>query len=440
MATVQAQVAHVWRRLGFGPRPGDVEAGAAAGVRPLIDDLLSRPPTTEAEWAWPAPTGQWEDYPRFLHRLLDVMATGVNPVQDRIYWFLSNVLVIAQTDSVQLNDHKEHVNLLRAWSGRSYRQMLAEMVRTTGMQEYLNGVWSTPPHPNENLGRELLELFSLGVTHPTTKAANYTETDIKEIARALTGFRFNWDTSAAYFDAAYWDAGTKTFLGAARGRAGVDEVVGALAGHASFRYYLPGRLYTELVGTKASATVLDELARVFGADGDVKALVAAIARRPEFVADGALRSRVKSPVELVLSALRVLGMRDLDRLYLDWMLSEMRQHPFMAPNVNGWPQGTEWFHAGHLIEWSRFINWWTFSDDLDPALPAAHQVPTVRRLHAEGTRTTGGDLALKLAGLAQVSTATRTAVRDYANAGTWNIYRASGTMMLVLVSPEFLVN
>jgi hypothetical protein len=440
VASVDAQVAHIWRRLGFGPRPGDVEAGVAVGTQALINDLCNRPATTAAEWAWPAETGEWEDYVHFSHRVYELLATSPNPMQERLYWFLSGVLVVAGTDFVQFGEQKQHVNQLRSWPAKTYKELLLEVLDTAPMQDYLNGIFSEPPHANENLARETLELFSLGVTHPVTGAANYAETDVKEVARALTGYRYDWESRAVWFDPAYWDTGTKTFLGAARGAAKVTHVVDAVAGHDAFRYFVPRQLYRHLVGLDPDSATMQSLASVWGTTGNIKALVQAIAARPEFLSDAAINSRVKSPLELVISLIRVLGLRNIERFSLDWELSTMGQDLFWAPNVSGWPEGAAWLHAGQMITWSRYVSWFCWSDDGDPATPVSDQCPTIRRLLAEGTSATGGDLALTLAGLRAVSATTQQAVRDYAAAGTWDIYRACGTMNLVLVSPEFLVN
>lgn len=439
MAPVDAQVAHIWRRLGFGPEPGDVEAGVAMGPSALIDDLCARPPTTQADWAWPV-TGDWTEQGLFFHRIIELMATSAAQVQERIYWVLSGLLVIASTDLVQYNDHKEHVNLLRAWPGQPYQQLLSTVAVSTGMQEYLSGIDSVPPHPNENLARELMELFSLGVTNPVTGVNNYTETDIKEVARALTGYRFDWTTATAYFDASYWDSGQKTFLGAARGAAALADVIDAIVTQDAFRTFVPRRLYREIVGLEPDAATLDQLADVWGATGDIGGLVHAIALRPEFRSTAAISARVKCPIELVVSAIRALGLGNITRFYLDWELTLLNQRLFNAPNVSGWPVGTAWLHAGHLIEWSKVASMFCFSDDGSAGVAVADQCPTIRQLYSDGSSQTGGDLALQLAGLRGVSQQTTQALRDFAAAGPWDFARAAGTMNLVLDSPEFLTN
>lgn len=439
MASVQAQVAHVWRRLGFGPDPADVDEGLAMGPQALIEDLCSRPATHPADWAWPI-RPDWTEARGYQHRLLEIMATSPNPLEERLAWILTGLLVVGTTDSVDYPQIKAHVNDLRTGALGSYAQLLAVVAPSTAMQHYLSGIDSSREHPNENLARELMELFSLGVTHPVTGAPNYTENDIKEIARALTGYRFNWSTLQAYFDPSGWDGGVKVFLGGNRGAARMPEVLAAVTSHPSFRYFVPRRLYRELVGLEPDAATLEALASVWGGTGDLRALVRAIARRPEFLSDAAIGARVKCPVELVVGTLRVLGLANTERFYLDWALIVMQQGLFRAPNVSGWPSGAAWLHPGHLIGWSQVLESLCWNDNDFGLVPPEDQSPTIRDLFATGSSQSGGDLALRLAGLWDVSSQTRQAARDFASAGQWTFSRACGLMNLVLASPEFLVN
>lgn len=439
MASVDGQVAHIWRRLGFGPAPGDVDAGVAVGPQALIEDLCGRPDTTEADWAWPV-RPDWTEQRAYLSRLFELMATSPSPLQERASWILTGLVVIATQDNIGYPEMKAHFNLLRAGALHSYADLLAGVVPSSGMQWYLDGINSSRTAPNENLARELCELFALGITHPVDGTPNYSETDIREIARALTGYRFNWTTNQAYFDQSKWDSGPKTFFGQARGPAKVAEVLAAVTAHPSFRYFVPRRVYRELVGLEPDAATLEALAQAWGSGGDLRALVCAIARRPEFLSDAAIGARVKCPVELVIGAIRVLGLGDLERFSLDWQLSEMAQHVFRAPNVAGWPSGSAWLHAGHLIQWSKTLNNLCWADNGSADVTAARRCPTIRQLHATGSPQTGGDIALGLAGLGDVSPETRQAARDYAGAGSWTFRRACGLMNLVLASPEYLVN
>lgn len=440
MASAEARVAHVWRRLGFGPAPGDVEAGVAAGgAAAVIEDLLSRPTTTEADWQWPVDQGDWEDYTRWVTRMFELWAQSPGQVQERVAWILTGILCMSSTDFVKYADLKEHHNRLRSWKlAPSYKSLLAEVAVSGPMQKYLTNIFSMPPHPNENLARELMELFSLGVTHPVTGAANYTENDIKEIARSLTGYLMDWNTEKVFWDQNYWDAGNKSFLGSARGAAKLPEVISAVTSQDSYRYFLPKRIYTELTGLTPSNATLGELANVWGSSGDLQGLVAHIARRPEFSADATIGNKIKSPVELISSLLRVLQYPDAEQFSLHWVSFLMRQCPIAPPDVAGWDN--RWLHPTHLVLWSNVTYWFCWSDDGTDAIVPEKRNGTVRRLFAEGTSATGGDLALKLAGLHDVSTQTRSAVQAYASSLQWTWQRACSTMQLVLDSPEFLVN
>lgn len=448
-ASSEATVAHVWRRLGFGPAPGDVQEGVAAGgPSAVIEQLLARPTTAVADWAWPPDAGDWTDQARWLTRLFELFAHG-SPIQERVSWILAGVLVAGISDEVAYADLKEHHNRLRMWpAAPSYKSLLYEVADTGAMQKYLNGTFSEPPHPNENLARELLELFSLGVTNPGTGAENFAEADVKEIARALTGYRMDLGTRATFFEPAYWDSGDKTFLGSDRGAAGLVEVIDAIVEQDSYRYFLPRRIYRDLVGSDPSAGALEDLGAVWGAHGDINALVAHIARRPEFVADEAIGNRVKSPVELLAGAIRILGIQDCSSLALGWAAGLLRQYPLRPPDVNGWDAG--WLHPTHLVLWSRVQHSFCVADrgpaadGTVSATPAAKQSPTLRRLYAEASRDTAAEMALQLAGLHDTSSTTRAAIDAYARTRTtadepWSFARACGVMELVFNSPEFLV-
>jgi uncharacterized protein (DUF1800 family) len=440
VASAQERVAHVWRRLGFGPAPGDVEAGVTAGgATAVVDDLLSRPATTEADWQWPVDQGTWEDQNSWVTRLFEVWAQSSGQLQERISWMLTGLLVVGPNDFVKYAELKEHQNRLRSWMlAPSYKSLLAEVTVSAPMQKYLTNVFSMPPHPNENLARELMELFSLGVTHPITGATNYTENDVKEIARSLTGYLMDWNTEKVYWDQNYWDSGTKSFLGAARGAAKLPEVISGVTSQDSYRYFVPKRIYTELTGLTPSNATLGELANVWGTDGDLKGLIAHIARRPEFLADTTVGNKIKSPVELIVSMLRVLQYPDAEQFSLTWVSWIMRQCPIVPPDVAGWDN--RWLHPTHLVLWSNVAYWFCWSDDGTDAIVPEKRNATVRRLFAEATSATAADLALKFAGLYDVSSQTRSAVSAYASTGPWNWYRACGTMQLVLDSPEFMVN
>src|SRR5438105_4777374 len=203
MATTQDLVAHIWRRLGFGPAPDDIDAGVAAGPQALISDLLGRPALQSSAGnpnPWGFPTGT--DYiaeATYTGRLIElwafgpntsgsgVTAAGYNPLQERVSWILQGLVVTAIVDFTYFVDLKDHIDLLRNSVFGSYQQLLLSVSTRPGMLKYLSGYQNTAAHPNQNFARELMELFSIGRVHPLTGAANYTQGDVVELARALSG-------------------------------------------------------------------------------------------------------------------------------------------------------------------------------------------------------------------------------------------------------------
>ncbi|HVT78153.1 MAG TPA: DUF1800 family protein [Acidimicrobiales bacterium] len=449
--TEQERVAHVWRRLGFGPAPGDVAAGVnAGGASAVIDDLLGRATTTPPQWGWPAVQNDSQDILRLINRLFELWVTQAGAVQERVSWILTGLLVAGAGGQVQLGELKAHWDHVRSWpTTGTYKKLLSTGLGSSVIQLYLTGIGSVPPHPNENLARELMELFSLGVENPRTGELNYTEADVKEIARALTGYKFDTTHRTLSWSSASWDSGTKTFLGANRGAAKLADVINAIATHDSFRYFVPKRMYRELMGFDPSPSALDDMAAVWMPDGDIKALVAHIARRPEFVADTTINNRVKSPVELLVSATRVLGKEDLWVAHVWLMSRQLHQRPEAPPNVSGW-EGANWLSPGHIIVWSDIANTLCASDhgpsldDTKYAVPETQRNKNLRTLFATADRTTAADMALEMAGLYDVTSQTRQAIDAFAREEStpgepWTWARACGVMQMVFLSPEFLV-
>lgn len=453
MASVDVQVAHIWRRLGFGGTRAELDAGVAKGPQAVIADLLSRPPivATAASpnpWGWPAGT----DYIAAglaMTRQLELMAFGpntsgtattavnYNPLQERMAWVLQGLLVVGISDFVYFPDEIDHINTLRGATTGSYKQLLQTITTRPGMVKYLNLFTSTAAHPNENYARELMELFALGRVNLYDNAANYTQGDVHELARALTGWQYNYATGAVSFNVAQWDPGVKTFRGKSLGAAKLPEVINAIASHPAWPYFVPARIYRELTGLTATKAVLDALAPVWGATGDLASLVAAIAARPEFLSDQAIFTKVKSPVELVVSSARLLGWTPGGK-DMGWEMTQLNQHPFTPPNVGGWFKGDQWLNTTNLLRWATLANTLAMKGFnwagtvLSPVNPAATQV------FSNSTAATSAGYVLHLAGLDNASSTTKAKLGDYAASGPWSLWRAAGLLNLLLVSPEWL--
>jgi uncharacterized protein (DUF1800 family) len=197
------------------------------------------------------------------------------------------------------------------------------------MRQYLDGNGSTARSPNENYGRELMELFALGL-------GTYTQHDVRAAATALAGWTVDDDGGAPRFDRSY-DSRPVALLG----RQVVDarDVVDVVCDHPACARFIAAKIHRYLVGIIPSPDRVGELAEVFGrANLEILPLIEAIVRHPDFLA--ATFTRPRYPVEWVTAALAVCGMDDPGLAY-DTMTA-LGQSPFYPPNVAGWPPGISW--------------------------------------------------------------------------------------------------
>ncbi len=450
MASVETQVGHIWRRLGFGPLYSDIVNGSAMGTTALIDSLIDRPFVSFAS-AYPQGAGQLEN--DNARRLLELMCFGpntrgstttvpeYNPVQERVTWMMQGLLIVGM-DVVDLANMRDHILWLRNATRTTYKQLALDIARRPGMIRYLTGDQNVKGHPNENFARECMELFTIGRVDPISGTDNYTQQDVIEVARAVTGWRYNWNTHASSFDANLWDEGPKTFLGAARGAAGMPELFTAITGHPSYKHFVPSRIYKELTGLTATAQVLSELAFYWGTDGGILNTVRAICKRPEFLSDAAILNRTKSPVERITAATRFLGWPGLSyEPNLINLLWGMGQHPFYPPNVSGWPRGDQWLNTTSLQDWNQMSTLMCHQGFNSSGIVTGAICPTIETVYANATGNTVADYVTTRAGLRGItSQRTLDALTAYGKAGLWNRYRAAGVCNLLLMSPEFLAN
>jgi uncharacterized protein (DUF1800 family) len=232
---------------------------------------------------------------------------------------------------------------LRKHARGKFADLLNAAVREPALLLYLDAQTNRKGHANENLGRELMELFTLGV-------GNYTETDVKEAARALTG----WSVDEGKFVeiAARHDGGEKTILGH-RGKLNGAKLLGLLLAHPATARRVTVKLVRQFFGENGvPADAVQQLA-----DGlrerrlDISWAVETVLRSRLFFDAANVRSRVLSPVELVVGSARALELFDPAPSTLalaDWS-ARMGQDLFDPPNVGGWPGGKKWAHSRGLI-------------------------------------------------------------------------------------------
>jgi uncharacterized protein (DUF1800 family) len=209
------------------------------------------------------------------------------------------------------------------------------------MMIWLDTSQSKKGMPNENYARELMELFSLGI-------GNYTETDIRQAARAFTGWEIQDDK--AIFNPKQHDDGVKTVLGHKGAWTGQD-IVRVCLEQSSAPYFITAKLYRFLISETVPPTrqLLEPLARQFrSSDYNFGALVETMLRSNLFFSDTAYRSCIKSPVDFALGIVRALEGR-IGTTALARKLEELGQHLFYPPSVKGWDGGPTWLNGQTLL-------------------------------------------------------------------------------------------
>jgi uncharacterized protein (DUF1800 family) len=236
---------------------------------------------------------------------------------------------------------EQQIATIRQHQGGSYVALLTAMVLDPALQLSLNGPANHRRNPNENLARELLELFSLGEGH-------YTEADVREAARALSGYRLNAERQLV-LDPRRHDPGPKTILGRTAAFDGVS-LAAWLAEQPATARHITTRLWLQLVGTPPPPQRLDELANGWRQKQlSIPWLIKAIQASPEAIRSRNQGLRLADPLEVVARSLRLLGSRHPDALAISMRgLRAMGQAPFNPPSVKGWPYNAQWLNLRWL--------------------------------------------------------------------------------------------
>jgi uncharacterized protein (DUF1800 family) len=232
--------------------------------------------------------------------------------------------------------------LLRAHASGRFRDLLMGILKDPGMLVYLDNGENIKAHPNENFGRELLELFTMGVGH-------YTERDVREAARAFTGWTN--DVLVFKFDARQHDFGEKTFLGQTGPLDGAD-IIDAVLKQPVTAEFVAAKIYRYFVRDEVSDVVKADLGRTFRESGyQMKPLLKRIFLSKDFYSPGSYATQIKSPVQLVVSSYKKMGLREIPTIPdFGRMTAGLGQLLFDPPNVAGWAGGRTWMTPSTLLQ------------------------------------------------------------------------------------------
>jgi uncharacterized protein (DUF1800 family) len=342
--TKPASEAHMERllwRAGFGPAPGqaaqlagqDVGATVLALTRPSGPARLVGPDARDDHGHPLAPADAWgHDHCAWLDR----MVRSDQPLVERMALIWHDWFATSNDGVGQQQLMLDQIQLFRDRGLGSFDDLFAAVTQDPAMLIWLNGTSNTRWNPNENYAREMMELFSLGADRGA-----YTEGDIREMARALTGWRNDWSAEQGHhafrYDASWHDPAAKTVFGRT-GAFDWRDAVRLCVEHPLHASFFCTKLWSYFVPTAPDDATLASLQGVYLSSGrQIRPVVEAILQHPAFF-DGA--EMVIPPVVYVAGLLRAVG-RGIDTTAWSWLASFNGQRLFYPPNVAGWDD-TRW--------------------------------------------------------------------------------------------------
>ena len=370
------ETSRLLQRFGFGPRPGEyalalkegveatrtkvltvpaVDAGAARVVEPEITDLGKRPAANSKEIV-PFSIAMRFQTQQMTMWWLDRMALSDHGLTERMTWFWHGHWATALQKLNYAMPMYNQNKTLRTYCLGNFKDMSRAMVNDGALQYWLDGQDSTLKSPNENLGRELMELFVLGV-------GRYSEDDVKAAARALTGYQVNKSSGAVTFNARRHDASPVTLLGKTQAFTG-ESLSDFLVAREDNTTFIAERLWYRFISSTETMPANFSAKSAF-AGRDISAAVNAMANDPAI--RDSKNDLVKAPVEWFIAACRALeltpsNLKTPGQLFN--YLDKLGQVPFNPPNVGGWPAAQAWLSSATAQYRIAFAAWLIKQSDL----------------------------------------------------------------------------
>jgi uncharacterized protein (DUF1800 family) len=367
-----ADARHLLARTGFGPTDAEVRSFAGLtreqAVTALLRDVRTTAATPPPAWALAtgpigAPRGDnvSEEVRRAYRQLqirqdfelrgwwLQEMLATPSPLTERMTLFWHNHFVSSQQKVRVARFMYTQNTLLRAHALGNFGTLLHAVAKDPAMLIYLDTAQSRKAQPNENFAREVMELFTLG-------EGRYGEQDIKEAARAFTGWSIDRETGQYLFRPGAHDYGVKTVLGTS-GRFDGDAVLDVLLARPETSEFVTAKLWREFVSPEPDAREVRRIAKIFREQNlDVKVALRALLLADAFWTAENRGALVKSPVELVVGTLRQLELAPAAAAPFAIAATGMGQVLLSPPNVKGWPGGDVWINSTTLLARKQFLD------------------------------------------------------------------------------------
>ncbi|WP_425145999.1 DUF1800 domain-containing protein [Deinococcus sp.] len=346
---------HLLRRTSFGTTDAEIQALAGQSPADAATALLTFPQTLEASGFAPLEAVSAGAAVKLVQAdwLWQMLYTPY-PLRERLALIWSNHFVVGVDKVKNVYALQNYLNLLRSRSLGNFTTFAVEIGRSPAMLHYLDNDQNKKGHPNENYSRELLELFTTGIGH-------YSEKDVLEGARALTGWTYqggknqNQDFAEEprfVFNAGQHDTGSKTYLGQTGNFAPAD-IVSLATNHPATAARVAGKLWAAFVSSTPDPAGTSGLAQHFAeSGGDLRATLTHLLTSEAFYSTANRAALFRSPVEYLVGAVRSMGRPKLDEKAVIGLVNacaRMGQDLLHPPTVKGWDGGREWINDTTLL-------------------------------------------------------------------------------------------
>jgi uncharacterized protein (DUF1800 family) len=383
--TDQSLVAHLLRRAGFGGTTAELDHFSSISYEDAVDELLDAVDSTSLPQdlirRYHIDQSDLRTRPSVGSNWIYRMATTDAPLIEKVSLFWHRVFATAQTKLIQGKVMEQQIKMFRDFGLGSFREILLQLSKNPAMLMFLDNQDNHKGSINENYGREILELFSMGV-------GNYSEEDIKECARAFTGWtvantdymalKMRNNTMRPYgyiawqykFDESDHDDGEKTFLGKT-GNFNGEDVIDIIAEHPATAAFIARHLYHYFIADefpvpqwphfdpKDPEAIKVMTDAYFASNYSIKAMLRALFLSDSFKSDASKYGRIKSPIELIVGTLRLAGgfQSPTNDVYPATAASGyMGQELLAPPSVEGWMGGSDWISTGSMVQRVNFAS------------------------------------------------------------------------------------
>ncbi|MFA5659471.1 MAG: DUF1800 domain-containing protein [Oscillospiraceae bacterium] len=334
---------HLLSRTLYGYTKDELEFALSLSIEDYIDNyLLDEKPQ-------PAPPGVWVDFTMNQNTgertselaywwFVQMLCQG-HSFREKMVMFWHNHFVSA-ISTVNWPQRMYHQNkLFREYAFGNFKELTQKVTIDPAMLIYLDGYKNTAADPNENYARELLELFTVGI-------GNFNETDVAEAARSLTGWKV--ENITAYFEEANHDNTPKTFMGRT-GNFDYPDIINIIFERPETAVFLCRELYTEFVFFEPDEAAISGMAEILRANNyNLKPVLSYILKEKLFSNPQIIGSKIKSPVEFLITFMRQMKIETPDYEYMRRTADEMSQTVFDPPNVKGWDGDKTWISTKTL--------------------------------------------------------------------------------------------